>query len=80
MGEKEISDPEDACEPVNDGLIWNCIRQADTNPAAKVLDAPDAKILQRPLDIAHEPLFEIFPIAAFEGKFVIVDDRATHNL
>jgi hypothetical protein len=32
------------------------------------------------LDIAHEPLLKIFPVAAFEGKFVVMDDGATHGL
>jgi hypothetical protein len=31
------------------------------------------------LDIAYEPLFEIFPVAAFEGEFVVVDDGTTHG-
>jgi hypothetical protein len=32
------------------------------------------------LDIAHEPQLEIFPVAAFEGEFVVVDDGAAHGL
>jgi hypothetical protein len=32
------------------------------------------------LDIAYEPLLEIFPVAAFEGEFVVVDDGAAHGL
>jgi hypothetical protein len=32
------------------------------------------------LDIAHEPQLEIFPVAAFEGEFVVVDDGAAHGV
>jgi hypothetical protein len=32
------------------------------------------------LDVAHEPLLEIFTVAAFEGEFVVVDDGAAHGL
>jgi len=32
------------------------------------------------LDIAYEPLLEIFPVAAFEGEFVLVDDCAAHGV
>jgi hypothetical protein len=31
------------------------------------------------LDIADEPLLEIFPVTAFEGEFVVVDDSAAHG-
>jgi hypothetical protein len=32
------------------------------------------------LDIAYKPLLEVFPVAAFEGEFVVMDDSAAHNL
>jgi hypothetical protein len=32
------------------------------------------------LDIANEPLLEVFPVAALEGDFVVVDDGATHGV
>ncbi len=59
-------------------MAWSgtCVRQDHANPAAKILDPSDAEVFQRPLDIAHEPLLEIFPVAAFEGEFVVVDDGA----
>ena len=62
-------------------MVWSgtCVRQDYANPAAKILDASDAEIFQRPLDIAYEPLLEIFPVAAFEGEFVVMDDRASHE-
>ena len=80
MGERKVGDPEDSCEPFFDGLVRNRVRQDHANPAAKILDASDAEVLQGPLDIAYEPLLEIFPVAAFEGEFVVVDDRASHGL
>ena len=62
-------------------MAWSgtCVRQDHANPAAKILDASDAEIFQHPLDIADEPLLEIFPVAAFEGEFVVVDDGAAHG-
>jgi len=79
MRKLKVGDPKDPSEPVNDGLVWNRVRQADANPAAKVLDAPDAEILQHPLDITHKSLLEILPVAAFEGKFMVMDDRTAHS-
>jgi len=80
MGERKVGDPEDSCEPFFNGLVRNRVRQDHANPAAKILDASDAEVLQHPLDIAYEPLLEIFPVAALEGEFVVVDDRATHDI
>ena len=79
MGQQKVGDPEDPSEPVNDGLVWNCVRQNYTNSAAKIFNAAHSEILHCPLDIADEPLLEIFPVAAFEGKLVVVDDRAAHS-
>ena len=39
-----------------------------------------SEIFQRPSDIADKPFFEVFPVAAFEGEFVVVDDRAAHGV
>ncbi len=63
-------------------MVWSgtCVRQHHANPAAKILDAFDAEVLQRPLDIANQPLLEIFAVAAFEGEFVVMDDGAAHGL
>lgn len=80
MGERKVGDSENPCEPLFDGVIWNRVRQDHANPAAKILNASDAKVFQCPLDIAYEPLLEIFPVAAFEGEFVVVDDSAAHGL
>src|SRR5437016_2989311 len=80
MGERKVGDPEDSCEPFYDRLVRNPIRQDHANPAAKIFDPPDAEVLQCPLDIAYEPLLEIFPVAAFEGEFVVMDDGATHGV
>src|SRR5207253_694258 len=80
MGERKVGDPEDSCEPFYDRLVRNHMRQDHANPAAKIFDPPDAEVLQCPLDIAYEPLLEIFPVAAFEGEFVVMDDGATHGV
>ena len=80
MGQRKVGDPEDSREPFDDGLVRNRVWQDHANPAAKILDASDAEVSQHPLDIADEPLLEIFPVAAFEGKFVVVDDSAAHGL
>ena len=79
MGQRKVGDPEDSREPFLNGLVRNAVRQDHANPAAKILDASDAEIFQCPLDIAYEPLLEIFPVAAFEGEFVVMDDGAAHN-
>ena len=79
VGERKVGDSEDSCKPFSDGLVRNRVRQDHANPAAKILDPSDAEVLERPLDIAYEPLLEIFPVAAFEGEFVVVDDRASHG-
>ena len=79
MGQRKVGDPEDSREPFFDGLVRNRVRQDHANPAAKILDASDAEVFQRPLDIAHEPLLEIVPVAAFEGEFVVMDDGAAHG-
>ena len=80
MGQGKIGDSEDSCEPFFDNLVRNRIRQDHANPAAKILDASDSEVLQGPLDIANEPLLEIFPVAAFEGEFVVMDDGASHDI
>src|SRR5262245_13471541 len=80
MGEKKISNPEDVREPVCDGLVRSCVREDDANTAVKILDTSDTEVFQYPLDIAHELLLEVLPVAAFEGKFVVVDERASHGL
>ena len=80
MGERKVGDSEDSRKPFSDGLVRNLVRQDHANPAAKVLDPSDAEVLESPLDIAYEPLLEIFPVAAFEGEFVVVDDGASHGL
>jgi hypothetical protein len=80
MGERKVGDPEDSCEPFFNDLVRNRVRQDHANPAAKILDASDAEVLQRPLNIAYEPLLKIFPVAAFEGEFVVMDDSAAHGL
>src|SRR6267143_423111 len=80
MGQRKVGDSEDSCEPFFDGLVRNRVRQNHANPAAKIFDASDAEVLQCPLNIAYEPLLEIFPVAAFEGEFVVVDDGTTHGL
>ena len=79
MGERKVGDPEDSCKPFFDDLVRNRVRQDHANPAAKILDASDSEVLQCPLDIAYEPLLEIFPVAAFKGELVVVDDRASHG-
>ena len=79
MGERKVGDPEDSCEPFLNGLVRNLVRQDYANPAAKIFDASDTEIFQGPLDISYEPLLEIVPVAAFEGEFVVVDDRASHE-
>src|SRR5262245_40836500 len=78
MGKKKISNPEDAREPVCDGLVRSCVREDDANAAVKILDTSDTEVFQHPLDIAHELLLEVFPVAAFEGKFVVVNNSASH--
>ena len=80
MSQRKVGDSEHSCEPFFDGLVRNRVRQDHANPAAKIFDASDAEVLQRPLDIAYEPLLEIFPVAAFEGEFVVMDDGAAHGL
>ncbi len=76
---EKVGDPEDSCETFFNNLVRNLVRQDDANPAAKILDASDTEVFQGPLDIAYEPLLEIVPVAAFEGEFVVVDDRASHG-
>ncbi|MCG3776493.1 MAG: hypothetical protein JW395_3352 [Nitrospira sp.] len=80
MGQGKIGDSEDSYEPFFDNLVRNRIRQDHANSAAKILDASHAEVFQGPLDIAYEPLLEIFPVAAFEGEFVVVDDGASHDI
>src|SRR6266849_1937342 len=80
MCQRKVGDPEDSCEPFFDSLVRNRVRQDHANPAAKILDASDAEVLQCPLNIAYEPLLEIFPVAAFEGEFVVMDDGAAHGV
>ncbi|MDN5941164.1 MAG: hypothetical protein L0H94_04690, partial [Nitrospira sp.] len=70
----------DSREPFLNGLVRNLVRQDNANPAAKILNASDAETLQGPLDISYETFLEIVPVAAFEGEFVVVDDRASHDI
>jgi hypothetical protein len=79
MGQRKIGDSEDSDEPIFDDLVRNLVRQDYANPATKILNPLDAEVLQRPLDVADKPLLEIVSIAAFEGEFVVVDDRAAHG-
>ena len=80
MSQRKVGDAEHSCEPFYDGFVRNPVRQDYANPAAKIFDASDAEVFQRPLYIAHEPLLEIFPVAAFEGEFVVMDNGAAHGL
>src|SRR6185437_6500271 len=79
MGERKVGNSKDSCKPVNDGLVRNGVGQDYPNPAMKILDTSDAAVFQRPFDIAYEPFLEVFPVAPFEGEFVVVDNGAAHG-
>src|SRR5207247_8048677 len=70
----------DSYEALDDGPVENGVTSDVASLAAKILDPSNAEVFQCPLDIAHEPLLEIFPVAAFEGEFVVVDDGAAHGV
>lgn len=78
-GYQEIGNPEHMDESIFDDFFRNARWNDDADTAPQVFNAFHAEALEGPLDIAHETLFEMFAVAAFESELVVMDDHATHS-
>ncbi len=80
MGQREIGDAEDACEPLAHCLIACLFGEDDPNSTAQTLDAFRTEVLHGRTDIVNEPLLEEVAVTALQRKLVIVDNGAAHGL